>query len=1149
MNPIYMKHLLIIVFLAVQLQLFSQEPPKVALKDSSQLKLSSLNIDVTIVGNFANTTYDMEFYNELDRTLEGELAFPLSEGQAVSEFAMEVNGKFRKAVVVEKQLARRAFENTVRQNIDPGLLEKTQGNNYKARIYPILPKTNKRIVITFEQELSTINNFQTFQLPLGINEKLDTFSLDLKISGTNSIPIIKDSPYKDLFFKKKDNYYQAKLKRTKHTPTAPILVKIPVSIADQEVLTYKDYFYAHIPFEPNSRLKPKPKNITILWDASYSLRLRKLEEELKLLESYISYLQDVNIQFVSFSNEVQIKKKISITKGNCNNLKTFIKGLHYDGGTSFRQFNSLKFKSDEVLLFSDGMANLGKFPKTVNKPIYIFSSVTSADHQALSNIASASGGQYINLQYLSHSEAFDLLKTQTFQFLGIKNSKAISEVYPKKSNVTKGFSITGKFSDDSTLELLFGYGGKVTKEINIPITKSLDIKLVKRLWAKQKLKALNIDKEQNKKSIIALAKKHHLVTDYTSMLILDRIEDYVRYRIEPPQELKQEYKSRIKSIDEEEEYRHDELTARKDEIVEGYKLIRTWYSTQYPKKELKEAKKKNTTDIARPSMPNNTVQPDPVTNTQLTNQNSTTLHRPNNTGLDPSLRIVSGTVVGNDGIALPGVNVFIKGTTNGTVTNIDGNFRINAKEDDELLFSFIGFNTKSQVVDDKNVLQISLNEDESELDEVVVTAYGITRTDHFTGAMTTVVSQQLMSTTTGIKISRDFSPSSLNSKNDAVSQVQPMYIVDGKITAENPMNTLHTEDIEAVEVLKPENASKLYGSRASNGLIIITTKKGRETNFKEIEELNEKIAEKIELKSWDPKTPYIDSLQNEPTTELAYIKYLAMRDEFSNCPSFYLDVADFFDKRGSSAKAIMILTNLIEGKLDNHELMRALAYKLEHFKQYELAVFVYKSILELRPEEPQSYRDLALAYEQIGEIQKCFDLLYKLYNGELLEKDADKRFYGIEQIAYIELNRLIQKYDKQLNMSKVNMDQFTQMPVDIRVVIDWNHNDTDIDLWVMDPNGEQASYKNTETKIGGHMSEDLTEGYGPEEFMLKNAIRGSYKVVVDYYTDNQQKISGPTILKATIFTNYGRKNEQKKILNFRLDQDEDEIEIGKLEFN
>jgi tetratricopeptide (TPR) repeat protein len=294
--------------------------------------------------------------------------------------------------------------------------------------------------------------------------------------------------------------------------------------------------------------------------------------------------------------------------------------------------------------------------------------------------------------------------------------------------------------------------------------------------------------------------------------------------------------------------------------------------------------------------------------------------------------------------------------------------------------------------------------------------------------------------------------------------------------------------------------------------------------------------------------PYIRILEKETTIEAAYLKYLEIRAEYSNSPSFYLDVSDFFDKKGNSQIAITILTNLMEIGVDNHELMKALAYKLEYFGQYEMAVIVYGKVLDLRPEDPQSYRDLALAYGMAGEIQKSFELLYKIYNGGLLEKDEEERYDGIEQIAYVELSRLIGKYGKQLNLKENQKENFKEIPVDVRVVIDWNHSDTDIDLWVEDPNGEKAYYGNSKTKIGGRMSYDMTDGYGPEEFLLKNAPKGEYKILVDYFADNVQKISGPTVLKVTFFTNYGRANEERKISIIRLDKEEDELGVGNLKF-
>lgn len=1148
-----MKKLISLIFLSVCSQFFAQESLEIVLKDSSKLKLTSLKIDVTIVGNFATTTYDMKFYNELDRTLEGELVFPLGEGQSVSQFAMDVNDKLREAVIVEKELARVAFESTVRQNIDPGLLEKTEGNNYKARVYPILPRKHKHVVLTFEQELSTSNQRKIYELPLGIKAELDNFSIQMQVFNGEMLPKIKSSSYKNFFFKKNNDVFTANLERQNHAPTSPVIVELLNTSNTETLLSYRDYFYVNQTLKPNTRLKQKPKKINLLWDTSYSLRNRNLSKELSILGEYLEYLGDVEVHYISFSNSIHKSNLFKVQNGNWEGLKKALKETVYDGGTSMNLFKSILKKSGETLMFTDGLANLGGFSIQSKQAIYTINSTTSANHELLREIATSSGGSYINLVRLPQTEAINTLKQETFQFLGAKHNSTVWEVYPKnKTYVSKDFSISGRFSEETSIELLFGYSGKVTERITVPIKKSQGTELVKRLWAKQKLKHLNTNKGKNKGKIISLAKSHHLITDYTSMLILDRIEDYVRYRIEPPQELKAEYKERIKNLEEEEVDNLEDLNDRKEDLFDDYENILEWYATKYPKKKIKESKKdaSNNQSPAVPNNQDNVITPRAIDTTTRVAETARI-----NINIDSTMGIVSGTVLDGDSQPLPGANVIVKGTTKGTTTDFDGNFSLNAEENDELVFSYIGFNTVSAVINNSDELSISLEESSEALEEVVVTAMGIQVEKQSLGySVTQDVSRALSGKVAGVQITQNSGESGSNTTvvvrgvSSMSNNSNPLYIVDGQIATNNPMQDLKPEDIEGIQVLKALSAAAIYGARASNGVIIITTKEGLESNQEAIEQLNQEITDKIELKSWNPDTPYIKILEKEATAELAYKKYLDIRDDYSNSPSFYLDVSDFFEKKEKYDIAITILTNLMEVELNNHEIMKALAYKLEYYEEYQLATIVYAKVLELRPEEPQSYRDLALAYEQSGEIRKSYDLLYKLYKGDLLEKDEEERFSGIEQIAFVELTRLVNKYGKQLKLNKAEKEKFKDLSMDVRIVIDWNHNDTDIDLWVEDPRDEKAYYKNQETNIGGHMSEDMMEGYGPEEFMLKDALNGEYKILVDYYADDVQKISGPTVLKVTMFTNYGRPNEERKITVVRLDKEEDELEVGSLKF-
>ena len=1144
-----MKKLIVLFLGLLSTQLIAQTSPKVVLKDSSNLKLKKLKVDVKIVGNFATTVYDMSFYNELNRTLEGELVFPLGQNQSVSGFAMDMNGKLRDAVVVEKELARVAFETTVRQNIDPALLEKTSGNNYKARVYPIFPKKEKRIVLTYEEPLFSSNQHLIYELPLGIKEKIDQVEITIQVLGTKGEPKLKSEESFTFSKKKIQEGISFSATEDKVTPASPITLKIPQTYKEDKLYTFRDYFYQHTFFVPTSMHKKKVKKISILWDASYSLKNRDLKKELDLLDCYLTDLKNVEVEFTVFSNTIRKQRKIKIVDGNWSELKKAIELVNYDGATNFSYLEKIVTDADEVLLFTDGMSNLGRFKRNNTVPIYTINSMVSANHEALNLLANHSSGAYINLVRLSVDQAKNQLSQQTFQFLGIKSNPDVSDYYPKnRTNILSDFIFTGRFSKDTSIELQFGYGGKVTETKVIRVETSSNNDLVRRLWAKEKLKYLNRNKENHQQEIIQLAKQYSLITDYTSLLILDRIEDYVRYEIEPPLELREQYKQLLESKKRNDITRNEELELRKKRIENSYNDLLFWYNKDFKPKRVKSKKKKAKTEVrVRRGTSRNPI--------------------------DIAKRTIKGQVRDEFNEGLPGANVVVKGALRGTQTDFDGKYEIEVTANDVLSFQFLGYKTKEVRVGRRNIIDVQLEESQEVLDEVAIRgiAYGtsnrrtpvakslLINADEDTAEYEEEVVNTLNGFASGLSISGNNGV--LNFSTNADGKLDKLgatslsgfsndvlLVVDGTIVTKEKFRKLKSENIKEVQVYKPKEAMKVYGEKGRFGFVLIITKKGLKTKQKEIEAFQKMIKEKIELKAWDPTTPYMDVLRKESGVTSIYGKYLEIRKHYANIPMFYVDVADFLYQKKANDLATRVLTNLIEVDIDNYELIKVLAYKLEGFKQYDLAIKAYKKVLELRPEDVQSYRDLALVYEKNKDYQKSFDLLFKIYNGDLVENDVVRRFKGVEQISYVEISRLVTKYGKKLKLSKNQKALFKKMPVDVRVVIDWNHNDTDIDLWVIDPIGEKASYQNKKTKLGGRMSDDMTSGFGPEEFMLKKAMKGKYQVLVNYYSSSAQKISGPAILKVSLFKNYGGKKEIQETYVLKLGKKSGKIEVGELLF-
>src|SRR5687768_12780759 len=132
----------------------AQLPELTASDKKTPILLQKLEVALKIIGNRSATTFTMTFYNPSDKVLEGSFVLPLPMGANVTRYALDMNGKLREAVPVEKEKATEVFESIEKRRIDPGLLEKTEGNVFRTRIYPLPARGERSIVVAYEQELS-----------------------------------------------------------------------------------------------------------------------------------------------------------------------------------------------------------------------------------------------------------------------------------------------------------------------------------------------------------------------------------------------------------------------------------------------------------------------------------------------------------------------------------------------------------------------------------------------------------------------------------------------------------------------------------------------------------------------------------------------------------------------------------------------------------------------------------------------------------------------------------------------------------------------------------------------------------------------------------------------------------------------------------
>jgi TonB-linked SusC/RagA family outer membrane protein len=225
---------------------------------------------------------------------------------------------------------------------------------------------------------------------------------------------------------------------------------------------------------------------------------------------------------------------------------------------------------------------------------------------------------------------------------------------------------------------------------------------------------------------------------------------------------------------------------------------------------------------------------------------------------------VTGTVVDEGGEPFPGVTVLVRGTTTGTATGLDGGYTLTVPEESTLIFSFIGYVSQEISVGNRSTIDVTLVEDETSLDEVVVVGYGTVKKSDLTGSVSSLrekdfnpganasVDQLMLGRSAGVQINQTSSEpgggvsvrirgsSSLSGGNE------PLYVIDGlpidnnttlsssgggtgtgsNLNPRNPLNSINPNDVASIEILKDASATAIYGSRGANGVILITTKRG-----------------------------------------------------------------------------------------------------------------------------------------------------------------------------------------------------------------------------------------------------------------------------------------------------------------------------------
>lgn len=912
------------------------------------VQLRHARIEGEVQAGIAQTRITLEFHNPNQRVLEGELQFPLAEGQQITGFALDINGELREAVPVPKDRGRQVFEEIARRGVDPGLLEQTAGNQFRLRVYPLPAGGSRRVQLVVREPLAYAGQGWRWTLPLQFVAGAAAVELDLRApkgAEAGSAPFrIADGR---LHWQGRGAQLPAQVQWT-----LPAERKAQVQVA-----RWQDghYLLAQLPVRTSTAPRRVPSEVGLLWDGSGSAGQRDRTREFALLDRYFAAMDEGNVALTVLRDRAEPVRHFRIRSGDWSELRRALMAVQPDGASALAQWQPQPGVK-EYLMVSDGLLTYG--PEALpalaaDQRLFAVSSAGArTDATRLRGWSEAHAGSFVALGSDIDAAARELLSMPLD--VQIDAGRGVQDVVVDRRSQAQGWLWLHARLAAEGVPMRVRIAGGQWQALPESST-SADGDLLAGLWAQARLQQLSTDRRGNREAMQRLSQQFCLVGPDTSLIVLETLDDYLRYAIRPAGALRAQYDQRFaRQVAD----RDAADRQRLDKVVTQWQQRQQWWNRSWPK------------------------------------------------GAPPQA--------------------------------------------------------------DSEALEVAAGAPPAPVAMLVAPAPA-------------AAEMQLNAAT---------------ARQRSVPRPAP---------APAPMMEV------AADAMAAEPAAANDGQLG------------------------------IKLAAWQSDSPVARRLRQGPSSQL-YDRYLAERAANANSSAFFLDVADLLIEQGQRDLALRVLSNLAEMELDNRHLLRVLGYRLLQADAPALAVPVFEQVLAMGQEEPQSFRDLGLALAAAGKPQQALAPLY-----QVVVRPWDGRFDGIALIALDELTNLVAGSKPRLDTTGVDPRLLQAMPLDLRVVLAWDADNSDMDLWVTDPNGERAYYGNRLTYQGGQMSQDFTGGYGPEQFSLRNAKPGKYKVEANYFGSRQQLVTGATTLMLRLTTHWGTPKQKDQMITMRLKDRAETVLVGEFE--
>ena len=1016
-------------------------------RDEKALRFGDYALDVHVSGMFARVSTAFSIYNDNGRNFEGALEFPLPDGGVVCGYAIDIDGVMTDARVVEKEKARIAFEAEVKLGADPGLVEQVKGNAYRTRIYPIPAHGSRRIRVDYVAPV-VLNaaGDAAVMLPM---PKCALSKRDVVIEVEMPERVVpKLGGLGDRRFERAASVWRVEAHDTDVTGD-DLCVGIPEI---PEVLSAVETCDGDCYFSVSARIGEGVKAESavgerwrIVWDASGSRAKRDIE---LALEAIAALPEKAHYELIVFRNVAE-SARVFESRGA---LVSALGAVVYDGGTDLSSLLPVAAEPFDgmTLVFSDGM-------DTFESDLPMFGANSAALYSGHAKDAALlrriCGGCAFDLGVLGAGECVRLVQAHQPVVAALRG-EGISDVQGIGLSAVGRVTVLGRLQGQAsavTLELSDGR----TFAVSLSRADARDGRTLASAWAARRVEELSARADENREILLAIGRHFSIVSPVSSMIVFERIDQWLKYDIEPPEALKELHEAWMlgrKSDSEREKEAQRAALAWKDDIEALWRGRVKWWEAPVPKREY-----------------------------------------PKSGVFDEAMAAVGG--------AVHRVADRLMGRSNGSAPREARAGGHREYQWDEPPVAPMAAPSPSEVMDEDRFAW------EEEVDECCCCEdEGV------------------------LECCCDEDPAM--DPRRFMAQIRPR-----SQAAPCPPNLG-----AAMGMAAPMSAAMRAPAAPAD------------------EHADAGAEAAISIKAWDPKTPYLEAISDAGKifggVDALYAEYVKQREKYQDSPAFFLDCAGLFFKQDATALAVRILSNLSEIRIENEAMLRVYAWRLREAREYDLAIRILRKVAKMRPDELVSWRDLALTLElrakrdhSVADAEEALECFKKA--AFTPAKRHDGRYTAI--VALEEFNAFAAWCEREKwpegapKIPEIDEKFRKNLDTDLRIVMMWDADDTDIDLHVLEPSGEEVYYGHKNSESGGMNSDDVTTGYGPEEYLHKKAPAGTYRIMSNYFASHQQMLTGPVTVTATVFTNWGRETQTSQTMSLRLEKAKDKVAIGSIE--